>query len=120
MEGQKYTQKDKTKFRATRRWQNFRKDMYSRANGKDAITGKPLRKGHWNLHHLDLDSANYEVLDEDRFLCLNNQTHDFLHWAYRYYRTDKDKFLDRFENALYRMADIEDGGISIKENLPSR
>ena len=51
MEGKNYTQKDKTKFRATRRWQNFRKDMYSRANGKDEITGKPLRKGHWNLDH---------------------------------------------------------------------
>src|SRR5574344_1960850 len=107
MEGKKYTQKDKTKFRATRRWQNFRKDMYERANGKDEITGKPLRKGHWNLHHLDLDSANYEVLEEDRFLCLNNQTHDFLHCAYRYYRNDGKAFIDSFEDALERMKRLE-------------
>ena len=107
MEGTKYTQKDKTKFRATRRWQNFRSAMYSKANGKDEITGKPLRKGHWNLHHLDLDSANYEVLDEDRFLCLNNQTHDFLHWAYRYYRNDGKAFIDSFEKALERMKRLE-------------
>ena len=107
MEGKKYTQKDKTKFRATRRWQNFRSEMYSRANGKDEITGKPLRKGHWNLHHLDLDSANYEVLEEDRFLCLNNQTHDFLHWAYRYYRNDGKAFIDSFEDALERMKKLE-------------
>ena len=107
MEGKKYTQKDKTRFRATRRWQNFRKDMYSKANGKDAITGKPLRKGHWNLHHLDLDSANYEVLEEDRFLCLNNQTHDFLHWAYRYYRNVGKAFIDSFEKALERMKRLE-------------
>ena len=107
MEGKKYTQKDKTKFRATRRWQNFRSEMYSKANGKDAITGKPLRKGHWNLHHLDLDSANYEVLEEDRFLCLNNQTHDFLHWAYIYYRNDGKAFIDSFEDALERMKRLE-------------
>ena len=107
MEGKKFTQKDKTRFRATRRWQNFRSDMYSRAKGKDAITGKPLRKGHWNLHHLDLDSANYEVLEEDRFLCLNNQTHDFLHWAYRYYRNDGKTFINNFEKALERMKEFE-------------
>ena len=107
MEGKKYTQKDKTKFRATRRWQSFRSEMYSRANGKDEITGKPLRKGHWNLHHLDLDSANYEVLEDDRFMCLNNQTHDFLHWGYRYYRNDGKALIDSFEDALERMKELE-------------
>lgn len=106
MEGKNYSQKDKAKFRATRRWQNFRKDMYDKANGKDAITGKPLRKGHWNLHHMDLDSAHYEVLEDDRFLCLNNQTHDFIHWAYRYYRNEGEAFIHNFEDALERMKEL--------------
>ena len=107
MEGKKYTQKNKTRFRATSRWKNFRASMYKKSGGLDEITGKPLRKGHWNLHHLDLDSDNYEVLEEDRFLCLNNQTHDFLHWAYRYYRNDGKAFIDSFEDALERMKRLE-------------
>ena len=107
MEGNRYTQKNKTKFRATSRWKNFRASMYKKSGGLDEITGKPLRKGHWNLHHMDLNSANYEVLEEDRFLCLNNQTHDFLHWAYRYYRNDGKAFINNFEKALERMKEFE-------------
>ena len=107
IEGQKYTQKNKTKFRATSRWKNFRASMYKKSGGLDEITGKPLRKGHWNLHHMDLNSSNYEVLEEDRFMCLNNQTHDFIHWAYRYYRNDGKAFIDSFEKALERMKELD-------------
>lgn len=73
----------KTKVRATKEWQEFRKEMYERSGGIDRITGKPLRKG-WQLHHLDLNPDNYAILDSDKFVCVNRTTHEMIHWLFRY------------------------------------
>ena len=67
-------------------------------NNKDCITNKPLRN-RWNLHHLDLREENYTVLKEERFRPLNSDTHDYVHFLYRYYK--KDPFiLDRLRTIL--------------------
>ena len=55
-------------------------DLY---DNKDAITGKPLRKG-CNLHHLDMSIENYQDLDENKFIPLNKTTHEMLHQVFRY------------------------------------
>ena len=58
-------------------------------DNKDAITGKPLRKG-WNLHHLDMALENYQDLCEDKFIPLNKSTHEILRQVFRYsYAIDK-------------------------------
>ena len=73
----------KSKFRKSPEWKNFRKHMADLYDNKDAITGKPLRKG-WNLHHLDMSVENYQDLDEDKFIPLNKATHELIHTAFRY------------------------------------
>lgn len=73
----------KSKFRRSVEWKNFRKHMADLYDNKDAITGKPLRKG-WNLHHLDMSIENYQDLDEDKFIPLNKASHDLIHQAFRY------------------------------------
>ena len=75
--------KEKAKFRNTSRWKKFRKEMYKKADGKDFLTGKPLRKG-WQLHHLDMSLDNYKVLSPERFVCLNRTTHEMVHFLFRY------------------------------------
>jgi len=67
-------------------------------NNKDCITNKPLH-AKWNLHHLDLREENYTVLKEERFRPLNSDTHDCVHFLYKYYK--KDPFiLDRLRTIL--------------------
>lgn len=79
----------KSKFRRSPEWKNFRKHMADLYYNKDAITGKPLRKG-WNLHHLDMSVENYQDLDESKFIPLNKATHEMLHQVFRYsYAIDK-------------------------------
>lgn len=73
----------KAKFRRSVEWKNFRKHMADLYDNKDAITGKPLRKG-WNLHHLDMSVENYQDLDEDKYIPLNRATHEMLHQVFRY------------------------------------
>lgn len=73
----------KAKFRRSVEWKNFRKRMADLYDNKDAITGKPLRKG-WNLHHLDMSVENYQDLDEDKYIPLNRATHELIHTAFRY------------------------------------
>lgn len=95
------TQRAKRNFRKTKRWNDFRKTMKELSNSTDIITQKPLYKG-WNLHHRHI-SANDEqytnIDDTNDFIALNVQTHDFLHWLYRYYVNDKD-ILKRIEEEL--------------------
>lgn len=79
----------KAKFRRSPEWKSFRKHMAELYDNKDAITGKPLRKG-WNLHHLDMSIENYQSLDEDKFIPVNKACHELIHTVFRYsYAIDK-------------------------------
>lgn len=94
----------KKKFRATKKWKTFRESFNKE---KDFITLKKLYKG-WQLHHLDLDPDNYYNLIVENFIPLNVQTHEFIHWLYNYYRTDK-AVINRIQNALERMYNLNEG-----------
>lgn len=74
-------QKEKTKFRASAKWNKFRAFMKKISGGIDAVTGKLLRKG-WNLHHLD--ESHYDDLKPEKFRCLNRESHKVVHWLARY------------------------------------
>lgn len=96
--------RNKSKFRRSAKWLSFRRKLkYVRR--VDEITNKPLLPG-WNLHHLDLNEANYEdISNVDHFSCLNKMSHKFAHWVYNYYVKDP-AILDRLRDLLERMRDI--------------
>ena len=75
------TQKEKTKFRSTSTWKKWRIHIKKLFNNKDAITHQPLHKG-FNIHHLD--EPHYNDLKDEKFIPLNKQTHDVIHWLARY------------------------------------
>ena len=78
-----------------KRWRYHLVDVYE---NRDCITNKPLRK-RFATHHLDMREENYTVLKEERFRPLNSDTHDCIHFLYRYYK--KDPFIiDRLRNIL--------------------
>lgn len=72
--------KEKQQFRNTKEWKDFR-DKIKKKQKKDPITNKPLTKN-CNLHHRDFDENKYNELIEEKFICLNPQTHDVLHFVY--------------------------------------
>ena len=94
----------KAKLRATKEWKSFRLKIAGKQNGKDILTGKPLRKG-YNVHHLDMSSENYDKLDEENFIAVNKATHDALHFLFRYYQNDKD-ILEKFKEVLDKMVEL--------------
>lgn len=98
------TQKDKTKFRRSKKWTTFRKHMRKKQS-TDPITNYPLRAG-CNLHHLDLNPNNYQDLsNESHFVFLNKQTHETIHWLFNYYQNDKD-VLNRVKDMLDKMLEF--------------
>lgn len=74
-----YNQRDKTKFRATKRWRELR-DRKRREQKVDPVTGAKLTRLA-NLHHMNLDASKYEDLShEDHFVFLNQMTHKCIHF----------------------------------------
>ena len=94
----------KAKFRQTKEWKEFRKRIFDKQNGKDIITGKKLYKG-YNVHHLDMSEANYDKLIEENFIAVNKNTHEALHFLFRYYKNDKDIF-NRIKQVLEKMNEL--------------
>ena len=94
----------KAKFRQSKEWKEFRERMFEKQGGKDTITGKKLCRG-YNVHHLDMSTENYNQLIEENFVALNKQTHETLHFLFRYYQKDP-AILDRFKEVLDRMNEL--------------
>ena len=94
----------KAKFRQSKEWKEFRKRMFEKQGGKDIITGKKLCKG-YNVHHYDMSAENYDKLIEENFIAVNKQTHDALHFLFRYYKNDKD-ILNRIKQVLDKMVEL--------------
>ena len=94
----------KSKFRQTKEWKTFRIKIAEKQDNKDIITGKPLRKC-YNCHHLDMSAENYDQLIEENFIALNKQTHETLHFLFRYYQKDPT-ILDRLKTVLDRMNEL--------------
>lgn len=90
----------KVKFRSTKEWREFRLNMISK-RGTDYVTGSKLSK-RCNLHHLDMREENYADLDEERFMPLNQSTHDAVHFLYRYYVKDRT-IIDRLRHVMEMM-----------------
>lgn len=66
----------KANVRKSKEW----KELRSRKQAEqklDPVTKKPIRKGA-NLHHLDWE--NYGDLTDEKFVLLNRNTHDIIHF----------------------------------------
>ena len=94
----------KTKFRQSKEWKEFRKRIFNKQDGKDIITGKKLYRG-YNVHHLDMSAENYDKLIEKNFVAVNKQTHEALHFLFRYYQKDP-AILDRLKTILDKMIEL--------------
>ena len=74
----KYDQKAKKKFRDSKRWKEFRRQMYEQSGRECAVTGYKLTKL-WQLHHMDLVEEHYENLNPENFVCLSWNMHKVVH-----------------------------------------
>ena len=61
-------QKEKSKFRSTPEWKQFRVDKISETNGKCECCGRFFKSPKLRIHHKDLDSTKYtHISDPTRF-----------------------------------------------------
>lgn len=96
------TRQQKYNFRMSDKWKKFRLKCKKVANYFDFITKQPLTST-WNLHHLDMRDKHYtDISDTKRFLPLNKDTHNFIHWLYKLYYKDKS-VLQRIQIVLEKM-----------------
>lgn len=91
---------ERKRFRHSNAWKAF-KEKIRLKHSIDAITKEFLVKG-WNLHHLDLNTRRYDILEPEKFACLNPKTHEVIHEVYKWYRKDK-KVLERMKDILEKM-----------------
>lgn len=106
IKGQKIDGKTKSEFRKTDTWKNFRKRLFEERK-VDALTGRKLNKTA-NCHHERFDPTLYSDLDENYFLMLNNQMHDWLHIAIS--ETIKNpKFMDIAKELVEKHIQLNDG-----------
>ena len=98
------TNSDKTKFRSTKKWKEFRKKKIDEQK-IDPITGTKLGK-HAHLHHCDLDEKHYEdISNEDNFICLNNMSHKCIHFLFS--RKDPKRWRKRILNIINILKKME-------------
>jgi len=96
------TQKQKTDFRMSPAWKTFRIACKKAHSYIDFVTKQVLGR-HWHLHHLDMRNEHYtNITDVERFVPLNSETHDFMHWLYRLWLKDP-AILERIRILLERM-----------------
>lgn len=97
-------QRMKTNFRATKKWSEYRK-MRRENDCRDALTHSKLST-RFNLHHMDLNPEHYTDLSNyESYCCLNNKSHDVVHFLYPYYRKDP-AILDRLKEILDKMVEL--------------
>ena len=105
-------QKTKQKFRASKKWKDFRAKK-RKEQEKDPITGAKLGKMA-NLHHCDLDEAHYEdISNEDNFVFLNKMSHSVVHFFFS--RKDPKRWRSRILNIINILKKMEKINTVIKE-----
>lgn len=100
------TGKDKEKFRRSKTWKDFKKIMDAQLP-YDYVTHKKLSKRH-QLHHLNLNPADYTKLNKDNFINLNSESHKIIHWIYSRYTRDPS-IIDRIKEVIDIMYIINQG-----------
>lgn len=75
-----YDQKAKRRFRASKKWKDFRDHMREKQK-VDPVTGQKLTRLA-NLHHKNLYGNYEDISNEDDFVFLNCATHDCVHYLF--------------------------------------
>lgn len=107
-----FTEQEKIDFRKSMAWREFREIKYKEQDGKDYITGEPL-KDDFNVHHLCMINNKYtDLSNHDNFVALNKKTHEAIHKAFNEKKwhtfcsqTNSQK---RFIEVLDRMLELND------------
>lgn len=97
----------KTVFRRSKEWKIFREKLKKKQK-VDPITGSRLQKG-CNCHHRDFNPNHYtDISNENNFVCLNNMSHDVLHFVFGSGENRKDwrKILKNIEEECILMEEI--------------
>lgn len=102
----KNNQKDKQKFRASKKWKDFR-DKKRKEQKIDPVTGAKLTRMA-NLHHCNLDESQYEdISNEDNFVFLNQATHKVVHFFFLKSKpTEWRKRIERITQILEKMEEL--------------
>lgn len=97
-------QADKAKVRSTKTWKKLKKDLLAK-NNLDYLTKIRLTDD-FNCHHLDLRPDNYGKLDDiTRFMPLNRNSHEIVHFLYNLYKNDP-AILDRIKEIFDMMTKL--------------
>ena len=102
----KKTQSLKTKFRSSKEWKTFRKDL-KKSQKIDPITLKRLTT-RANCHHRDLNENHYtDLSNPSHFVMYNPQTHDTIHFLYNIVvRDGLEETLERLRKELLAMLEV--------------
>lgn len=96
-------QTKKTKFRDSKEWKDFRKELKDKQK-VDPITRSPLNTKA-NCHHLDLREEHYTNLtDPSRYIMCNKRTHTMIHWGFNIWK----KYGESFFDSLRRIFELMD------------
>ncbi|MCQ2087789.1 MAG: hypothetical protein MJZ37_06990 [Bacilli bacterium] len=99
-------QKQKTRFRNSKKWKDFRTKK-RKEQKTDPVTGNKLCR-QANLHHLCLDENRYDdISNEDNFVFLGNFTHKVLHWLGGNTKWDSKKWQKRLAE-LRKLCELMD------------
>lgn len=97
-------QKEKTKFRSTKAWKEFRARMREKQK-TDPVTGAKLTRQS-NLHHMDLNEDHYtDISDESHFVFLNNATHKCVHFLFL--KSKPKEWRNRLERLIPILEEME-------------
>lgn len=77
----KSTQAEKRKFRASKKWKEFRERLKEERKVCE-ITGAKLTKM-WQLHHMDMSEENYQdITHEENYCALSWNMHKCVHYLF--------------------------------------
>lgn len=89
--------KAKNKFRASKKWKEFR-NKKRKEQKVDLITGAKLTRMA-NLHHCDLDESHYaDLSNEDNFVFLNQMSHKVVHFFFL--KSKPSEWRNRIKNII--------------------
>lgn len=94
--------KEHNDFRSSKEWKDHRKHIADMQDSRDVVTDKRLLKG-YQCHHMNLDKDHYTDLNDEDFICVNKNTHRFIHWLWTYYKKDPD-IIKRIEGVMNTMS----------------
>lgn len=87
-------------------WKELKELVFNRQDGKDALTGKPLKRG-WALHHLNINPDFYDDLDPSHFIAVTPTSHQLIHTLFDNYQTLNFNYLEFLVKNMVKLKEME-------------